>query len=70
MLSELWRKDERSTEMNDVFLAVIFVTLWIGAAIAISAVHIGGRIDELRHEIWELRMDLKERGKNNDEVDC
>lgn len=55
--------------MSDVFVAVIFVTLWIGAAIVISAVHIGGRIDELCHEIWELRMDLKERGKNNDEAD-
>lgn len=46
--------------MNDVFFAVIFVTLWIGAVIAISAVHIGGRIDELRHEIWELRKDIQE----------
>ena len=56
--------------MNDVFLSVVFSTLWIGAAVVVSAVHIGGRIDELRHEIWELRMDLKERGKNNDEADC
>ena len=46
--------------MNDVFLTVIFVSLWIGAAIVISAVHIGGRIDELRHEIWELRKDIQE----------
>lgn len=46
--------------MNDVFYAVIFVTLWIGAAIVVNAMHIGGRIDELRHEIWELRKDIQE----------
>lgn len=55
--------------MNDVFLAVIFVTLWIGAAIVVNAVHVGTCIDELKHEIWELRMDLREKGKNNDEAD-
>ena len=47
--------------MNDIFSAVIFVTLWIGAAIVVHAMHIGGRIDELRHEIWELRKDIQEK---------
>lgn len=49
--------------MNDAFLAVIFATLWIGAAIVVSAVHIGTHIDGLRHEIWELRKDIQERGE-------
>lgn len=55
--------------MNDVFLAVIFVTIWIGAAVVVSAVHIGGRIDELRHEIWELRKDIQERGEHDEQAD-
>lgn len=46
--------------MNDVFYAVIFVTLWIGAAIVVNAVHIGVRIDALCHEIWELRKDIQD----------
>ena len=54
--------------MNDVFLAVIFVVLWIGAAIAINAVHIGGRIDGLRHEIGELRKDIQERGEHDEQI--
>lgn len=56
--------------MNDVFFAVIFVTLWIGAAIVVNAMHIGGRIDELRHEIWELRKDIQERGEHDEQADC
>jgi hypothetical protein len=47
--------------MNDIFIGVIFVTLWIGAAIVVNAVHIGTCIDELRHEVWELREDIQER---------
>lgn len=62
------REDEGSTEMNDVFLTVIFVSLWIGAAIIVNAVHIGTRIDALCHEIWELRMDIQERGEHDEQI--
>lgn len=54
--------------MNDVFYATIFVTLWISAAIIVSAVHIGGRIEELCHEIWELRKDIQERGEHDEQI--
>lgn len=54
--------------MNDIFIGVIFVTLWIGAAIVVNAVHIGTCIDELKHEIWELRKDIQERGEHDEQI--
>lgn len=55
--------------MNDVFIAVILAALWMAAAIVVSAVHIGGRIDDLTHEIWELRKDIQERGEHDEQAD-
>lgn len=30
----------------------------------------GEWIDELRHEIWELRKDIQERGEQDEQADC
>lgn len=45
--------------MSDILLAAILLSFFIGGSICAVGLCIAQKFDDLKHEIWELRMDLQ-----------
>lgn len=46
--------------MSDILFAAILMSFFIGGSICAVGICIMQKFDELKHEIWELRMDLQD----------
>lgn len=46
--------------MSDILFAAILMSFFIGGSICAVGICIMQKFDDLKHEIWELRMDLQD----------
>ena len=46
--------------MSDILFAEILMSFFIGGSICAVGICIMQKFDDLKHEIWELRMDLQD----------
>lgn len=46
--------------MSDILLATILVSFFVGGSICAVGICVMQKFDDLKHEIWELRMDLQD----------
>lgn len=46
--------------MSDILYATILMSFFIGGSICAVGICIVQKFDDLKHEIWELRMDLQD----------
>lgn len=46
--------------MSDILYAAIILSFFIGGSICAVGICIMQKFDDLKHEIWELRMDLQD----------